>query len=42
MLYKGTITLDLESVNKILRVEHVNESYLTVLSCGGDFFKLQS
>ena len=39
MLYKVVLTL--ESVDKILKCEHSNESYLAVLSCGAVYYAVQ-
>ena len=39
MLYKVVLTF--ESVNEILKCDHSNESYWTVLSCGAFYFAAQ-
>ena len=38
MLYKVVLTF--ESVDKILKCDHSNESYLAVLSCGTAYYAL--
>ena len=39
MLYK--VVLDFESVDKILKCDHWNESYWAVLSCGAVYYAVQ-
>ena len=39
MLYKGVLTFD--SVYKILKCDHSNESYWAVLSCGAVYYAMQ-
>ena len=39
MLYKVVLTF--ESVNKILKCDHSNESYWAVLSCGTVYYAVQ-
>ena len=39
MLYKVVLTLD--SVDKILKCDHSNESYSAVLSCGAVYYAVQ-
>ena len=40
MLYKVVLTF--ESVDKILKCDHSNESYWAVLSCGTVYYAVQS
>ena len=39
MLYKVVLTFD--SVDKILKCDHSNESYRAVLSCGAVYYAIQ-
>ena len=39
MLYKVVLTF--ESVDEILKCDHSNESYCTVLSCGAVYYAVQ-
>ena len=39
MLYKVVLTF--ESVDKILKCDHLNESYRAVLSCGAVYYAVQ-
>ena len=39
MLYKVVLTL--EPVDKILKCDHSNESYIAVLSCGAVYYVVQ-
>jgi len=39
MLYKMVLTF--ESVNEILKCDHLNESYCAVLSCGAVYYSVQ-
>ena len=39
MLYKVVLTF--ESVNEILKCDHLNESYCAVLSCGTVYYAVQ-
>ena len=40
MLYKVVLTF--ESVDKILKYDHSNQSYRAVISCGSFYYALQS
>ena len=40
MLYKVILTF--ESVDEILKCDHLNESYRAVLSCGAVYYAVQS
>ena len=40
MLYKVALTF--KSVDEILKCDHSNESYLSVLSCGTAYYAVQS
>ena len=39
MLYKVVLTFD--SVDKIRKCDHLNQSYLAVLSCGAVYYAVQ-